>query len=112
MELDCYNMELGSPEHALVLASSTRHTEADVLVLEEMLFNFMGTTGNVCRQVRSDIVFFETAGGGAVFSVGSIAWSGALSHNGYDNNVSRIVANVVARFLDDAPFEIPALAAD
>jgi len=38
-------------------------------------------------QVRGDIVYFTTRNGGAVFSAGSIAWCGSLSHNGYDNNV-------------------------
>ena len=48
--------------------------------------------------------FFETAAGGAVFSTGSIAWCGSLSHNRYDNNVARITGNVIRRFLDPAPF--------
>jgi N,N-dimethylformamidase len=38
-----------------------------------------------------------------VFSTGSIAWCESLSHNGYDNNVSRITANVLRHFLDPAP---------
>jgi N,N-dimethylformamidase len=42
--------------------------------------------------------------GGAVFSTGSIAWIGSLSHNGYDNNVSRITENVLRRFSDPQPF--------
>ena len=46
-------------------------------------------------------------GGGAVFSVGSIAWSASLSHNKYANNVSRIAKNVVRRFLKDEPFSMP-----
>jgi N,N-dimethylformamidase len=29
--------------------------------------------------VRVDMVFFEVAGSGAVFSTGSIAWAGSLS---------------------------------
>jgi N,N-dimethylformamidase len=48
--------------------------------------------------MRCDMVFFETPNGGAVFSVGSIAYCGALSHNSYDNNVSRITENVLRRF--------------
>jgi hypothetical protein len=60
-----------------------------------------------CRsaRVRADIVFFETAAGGAVFSTGSIAWCCALSHNGYHNNVSRLTGNVLRRFLDPKPFD-------
>jgi N,N-dimethylformamidase len=38
-----------------------------------------------------------------VFSTGSIAWCGSLSHNGYDNNVSRITENVLRRFASDDP---------
>jgi N,N-dimethylformamidase len=33
-----------------------------------------------------------------VFSVGSIAWAGSLSHDGYRNNVARITGNVLRRF--------------
>jgi N,N-dimethylformamidase len=64
-----------------------------------------GTTNPL---VRADLVFFETAGGGAVFSVGSMAWVGALPHNGYDNNVARVTSNVLARFADAEPFVMPA----
>ena len=45
------------------------------------------------------MTYFESAGGGAVFATSSIAWSGALSHAGYENNVSRITANVLDRFI-------------
>jgi len=44
------------------------------------------------------MVYFETANGGAVFSTGSITFCGSLSHNQYDNNISRIVENVLRRF--------------
>ena len=54
-------------------------------------------------DVRADLVYFTLEGGGAVFSTGSIAWTGSLSHNGYDNNVSRITGNVLRRFLDEEP---------
>jgi N,N-dimethylformamidase len=32
---------------------------------------------------------------------------GSLSHNGYDNNVSRLTENVLRRFADPAPFTSP-----
>lgn len=57
--------------------------------------------------MKADTTFFETPAGGAVFSVGSIAWSAGLPHNGYDNNVARFPENVLRRFLDDAPFTMP-----
>ena len=64
-----------------------------------------------CRDVRADMTFFEHPGGGAVFSVGSISWTGSLSHNQYENNVSRITENVLRRFLDQAPF-VPVIRPD
>jgi N,N-dimethylformamidase len=54
--------------------------------------------------VRADMVFYETPAGGAVFSTSSIAWSGSLSYNDYDNNVARITGNVLDRFLEETRF--------
>lgn len=104
MEIDRHDTALGSPPHSLVVARSENHTEALVMVVEDMLFNFMGTTGDVCDKVRSDIVFFETTNGGAVFSTGSIAYGSALPVNDYDNNISTLTANVLRRFMDETPF--------
>ncbi len=49
--------------------------------------------------VRSDMVLLESPGGGAVFSVGSICYTGSLSHDGYNNNVARLTSNVLQEFL-------------
>jgi hypothetical protein len=46
-------------------------------------------------------VYFETTAGGAVFSTGSITFCGSLSGNSYDNNVSRMLENVLWRFAGD-----------
>ncbi len=48
----------------------------------------------------ADMITYSTASGGAVFSVGSLNWTLALP---IDENVSRITANVLRRFLDDTP---------
>jgi N,N-dimethylformamidase len=58
-------------------------------------------------QTYAEVVFFETASGGAVFSVGSMAWCGCLSHHEYDNDISTMTANVLRRMLDSTPFELP-----
>ncbi|CAB5695801.1 N,N-dimethylformamidase beta subunit [Delftia tsuruhatensis] len=104
LELDHVDRLLGSPPNTLVLASSTGHSDIYQVVAEEILINYPGTGGTVSPLVKADLVFYETAAGGAVFSTGSIAWAGSLSHNGYDNNVSRITRNVLDRFLDRTPF--------
>ncbi|MEA2626725.1 MAG: hypothetical protein QOD06_2770 [Candidatus Binatota bacterium] len=104
LELDVYDIDLGTPPHALLVASSVNHTNSYLQVLEELYFNVPGIGGAENPRVRADVVFYETPNGGAVFSVSSIAWCGSLSHRGYDNNVSRITENVVRRFLDERPF--------
>ena len=63
--------------------------------------------GENCPHVRCDMVFYETPNGGAVFSTSSIAFAGSLAHNNYDNNVSRLLENVVTRFLEPQPFKLP-----
>jgi hypothetical protein len=53
-------------------------------------------------RVRADMTLFPT-GSGAVFSTGSIAFAGSLAWNGYENAISRILANVVDRFASGWP---------
>lgn len=60
-------------------------------------------------MVRSDVVFFETPSGGAVFSAGSISWCASLPGNGFDNSVSHITKNVLQRFADPKPFPLAGL---
>jgi N,N-dimethylformamidase len=78
-------------------------------VIEEVAKTDPHQGGSESPHVRADMVFFETAGGGAVFSTGSIAWCGALSANGYHNHVSRITENVLRRFVADEAFGQAAL---
>jgi N,N-dimethylformamidase len=109
-ELDRADKRLGTPEHALVVASSENHPpEAPwVLVPEEMLTHIVTWPGEPAKDlIRADLTFFETPGGGAVFSTGSITYCGSLLSNGGDNDVSRLTENVFRRFLDPQPFEMP-----
>jgi len=77
----------------------------NLIVPEEFLETAPGLGGEESGLARADIVFFTMPNNGAVFSVGSISWAGSLSHDGYENNVSRITDNVLRRFLNPAPFE-------
>ncbi|MFO1037096.1 MAG: DUF6605 domain-containing protein [Geminicoccaceae bacterium] len=104
LELDTVSWKLGTPPNTTVMASSENHSDLILLVNEEFGVVPPNLTGSQHPQVRADITFFDTAAGGAVFSTGSIAWCGSLSWNDYDNNVSRLTANVLRRFLDPAPF--------
>jgi N,N-dimethylformamidase len=104
IELDCINTALGSPPNMLRLASSENHTALVMLVNEEFGVVPTALGGDLNPRVKADLAFCETPSGGAIFATGSIAWCGSLSHNRYDNNVSRITANVLKRFLDPEPF--------
>jgi N,N-dimethylformamidase len=105
-EIDRTDVALGTPPHALTIASSVRHTDVYLLPPEELLDPIPSGTGTQTDQIRADMVFFETPAGGAVFSVGSIAYAGALAWNRFDNDVARISRNVLTRFLDDSPFVV------
>ncbi|MBT5432287.1 MAG: LamG domain-containing protein [Rhodospirillaceae bacterium] len=103
-EIDAADPLLGTPPHALVVASSQGHSENTWLVPDETGFHHSAMDGAQNPRVKADMTFFETPAGGAVFSVGSIAWSASLPHNAYDNNVAQISENVLRRFLDPEPF--------
>ena len=104
-EIDRYDRALGTPSNTMLLASSENHTDNMQRVVEEIYFNYQGTGGTQDPGVRGDICYFTTSGGGAVFSTGSIAWCASLSHRNYNNNVSRITANVLRRFASDEPLD-------
>ncbi|MGI9303783.1 MAG: N,N-dimethylformamidase beta subunit family domain-containing protein [Gammaproteobacteria bacterium] len=98
-ELDRVDRMLGSPDNIIVLASSDRYAEHFVLVPEEQLTHLLTWPGEPKEKlIRADMAYFETPDNGAVFSVGSITYCGSLSHNNYDNNISRITDNVLKRF--------------
>ncbi|MGR8920878.1 MAG: N,N-dimethylformamidase beta subunit family domain-containing protein [Gammaproteobacteria bacterium] len=105
LEVDRIDYALGTPPNAMLLACSVGHNENALLVPEEQYFVFPGISGLDNPLVRSDIVYFTTRAGGAVFSTSSMAWCGSLSHNGYDNNVSRMTENVLRRFATPGPLD-------
>ena len=106
-EIDSTDAEAGTPPHALIVAEATDFGADFHWVNEEFHHTHSAVNGENCPHVRCDMVFYETPAGGAVFSTGSIAFAGSLAHNGYDNNVSRLLENVLRRFLDPAPFPPP-----
>ncbi|GEL20214.1 N,N-dimethylformamidase beta subunit family domain-containing protein [Pseudonocardia asaccharolytica] len=99
-EIDRADRALGTPPHAVVLASSRGHSNFYQRVIEEIPMNLPEHGGGEQDpEVHADIVYFRTPGGGEVFSTGSIAWSGALLHNKTENGVSRMTENVIRAFM-------------
>ncbi|TWF75010.1 N,N-dimethylformamidase [Pseudonocardia hierapolitana] len=100
-EMDRADRALGTPVNATVLAVAAGFGDDYQHVVEEVTTSDSKQGGTVSPFVRADMVYVPRANGGAVFATGSIAFSGALSHNRYDNPASRIVENVLRRFVAD-----------
>jgi N,N-dimethylformamidase beta subunit-like, C-terminal/Concanavalin A-like lectin/glucanases superfamily len=104
-EIDRLDTELGTPPHAVVLAVARGFSDVYQATSEDILTSDSKQGGTVSPFVRSDLVFFETQNGGAVFSTGSIAWCGALLTDDGDNAVARITENVLRRFARAGPVD-------
>ena len=103
LEVDRFDHVLGTPPHALLLATAGGFSDRYQHVIEEVLQSNSEQSGSISPWVRGDMVYFEYPNGGAAFSVSSIAWCGSLSYDDYDNNVSKLTDNVLRRFASDAP---------
>jgi len=72
-----------------------------VLVPEEILTHRANWPGQATQDlIRADMTYFELPGGGSVFSVGAITFCGSLLCNGADNNISKLLENVLKGFLE------------
>jgi N,N-dimethylformamidase len=104
-EIDRADWRLGTPGHAVVLASSAglsdyyQQTPEDVRVLSPS-----GHGGRSRpEEVRADIALVRWPKDGCAVSVGSIGFAGALDANAFDNNVARFAMNTLRLLLADGP---------
>lgn len=100
-EVDRWDVALGSPADAVVLASSQRFTDAYQPAVEDLMTITPGIGGSENAGVRSDMIYWPRVGGGAVFAVGSISWASSLPVSGYRNDIAEICSNVLRGFLAD-----------
>ncbi len=104
-ELDRADVRLGTPHHAIIVGRAVVDDPTYQPVNEERRdHTWPGTREEL---IRSDLTFFETPNGGAVFSVGSMNFLGALPIDGYGNAAATLVTNIVRRFADPSPFPAP-----
>jgi len=79
-ELDRYDIALGSPAHATVLASATGFGPEYLMALEDQGAPMPNSDGpNRPDMVQAAMVYIPIAGGGEIFSVGSIGFVGAMA---------------------------------
>ncbi len=100
LEIDRYDPRLGSPSHALVVASATEMPEEYIADIDEFPACVPHLMGHSGPTVRADMTYVEYPNGGAIWGVGSIIWSSCLSYNSYDNAVARVTENVLRHFAD------------
>lgn len=100
-ELDRIDPMLDSTHNITILAQSYDTDNEFMLVPEEQLTHLTNLSGGPEEEAkRADMVYFETVGGGHVFSVGSITFCGSLPWNNFDNSISQLLLNVLSRSLD------------
>ena len=112
VEIDRYDLTLGTPPHAVILATSETFSDNYPLVQEEVMYMAPGMGGTQNPAVRCDMVYFTTREHGAVFAPSSIAWGQALPCKGFDNNVSRVMKNVLDAFVKPGPLPGSAFVAE
>jgi N,N-dimethylformamidase len=101
LELDRYDLNLRTPPHTKIIASSGGHSDNCVLVTEELLYSYAGLTASYDYRIRADMTYFTVPNDGAVFSGARSRSGGRFRYTIFNNNVSRILANVVNAFLRD-----------
>jgi N,N-dimethylformamidase len=105
-EIDRADPGQGTPPGTVLVATAQAFSDAYQGAVEDVTTADSQQGGSVSELVRSDVVFFETPAAGAVFSVGSIAWCGALRdpESGQETPVGTMTWNVMTRFADPRPF--------
>lgn len=99
-EIDRWDTEYGSPANAVILASSTGHSDEFGLFPEDAVFPITDTLGTQTDRIRSDMAIFDTGAGGQVFGIGSMNWYCSLGWDGYKNNTATVTENVIRRFVE------------
>ncbi len=96
-EIDSHDPALGSPPGSAVLASAPA-PEGTNAWPDDVVYD-----PGAAPEPRADMVLVRRPEGGAVFSVGSIAWTGCLGDDDA-NPVSRVTANALAELGRERPF--------
>jgi N,N-dimethylformamidase len=98
-EIDRADVALGTPPGTVVLATSYGHSDAYQRAIEEVGMNLPGMGGGSSDpEVHADVTYTRFPRGGAVFSVGSIAWTGSLAPEARDPGVVAVTRNDLRRF--------------
>jgi N,N-dimethylformamidase len=96
-EVDIVDSTLGTPVDTVVLAQSEEYIGDYYCVPEKAYWPEFHTEAWQSSQIRADLCLIPRPLGNFVFSTGSILFCGSLPFNEFDNDVSRLLENVVRR---------------
>jgi len=94
-EVDAVNFHLGSPADITVIATATGFPDSYV---DDPGKWYEGGEAERRAQRRADMTFWQNANGGTIFCASSVSFLGALPALGDDNDVGRLVRNLLAAF--------------
>ena len=94
-EVDAVNFHLGSPADITVIAIATGFPDSYV---DDPGKWFEGGSAERQAHRRADMTFWQNANGGMIFCASSVSFLGALPARGEDNDVGRLVRNLLAAF--------------
>lgn len=94
-EVDIVDSSLGTPPDAVVLAQSEEYFGEYHCVPEKVVWP--QPLAWQSSQIRADLCFIPKSHGNFVFSTGSILFCGSLPVNDFNNNISKLLENVVRR---------------
>ncbi|MBB6413784.1 N,N-dimethylformamidase beta subunit family domain-containing protein [Mesorhizobium sangaii] len=99
-EFDIVDSSLGTPPEAVVLAKSEKFTSDCYLAPEKLDFGARVNMPDWQKsQIRADLCLVPKPKGNFVFSASSILFCGSLPVNDYQNNISKLLENLVRRCL-------------
>ncbi|BCG82899.1 MULTISPECIES: N,N-dimethylformamidase beta subunit family domain-containing protein [unclassified Mesorhizobium] len=98
-EVDVVDASLGTPPETVVLATTEGIPGEYFCAPEKAFWPEIHTAEWQSAQVRADLCIVPKQLGNFVFSTGSILFCGSLPFNEYDNDISRLLENVVRESL-------------
>ena len=98
-ELDHIDSDLTSNKEIILLAQSkaSKDPKENFILVPESQLTHLSNIKHLPEEeiLQADMVYFTVPGGGSVFSTGSITFCGSLPWNNFDNNVSKLLENII-----------------
>ena len=100
-ELDHIDSDLTTKKDITLLAQSkaSKNPEEKFILVPESQLTHQSNIKHLPEEeiLQADMVYFTVPGGGSVFSTGSITFCGSLPWNNFDNNVSKLLENIIKK---------------